>query len=116
MTGLVKLFGCVPVSRELLDACFPRRLTPAEQERARQSRVAVEAEQARQLAVHARIVEHDTGLRHQVALLHAPVREGSGYVCEGCDAAGWEAEVPEWPCRTWRLLDDTTETAQEDSR
>lgn len=112
MSGPAKVWGVVPLARELLDgyiAGFLREPTPAEQEKARQSHAAVEAELARRLAVHARIVEHDTGLRHQVALLHAPVREGDGYVCEGCDAAGWEVEVPEWPCRTWLLLDTPKE-------
>ena len=39
--------------------------------------------------------------------LHRPVIETSGAwpVCQGCDSDdGPDAEPPEWPCRTWTLI------------
>lgn len=31
-------------------------------------------------------------------------------LCEGCDSQGWEAEQPDWPCQTARLLYGSEET------
>jgi len=45
------------------------------------------------------------GLVTAIAQLHSPdevCRE-----CDGCDFGGYAAERPEWPCRTWELLDET---------
>ena len=39
----------------------------------------------------------------EVRALHAPSGD-SWLCCEGCDMDGWEAEAPEWPCRTARLV------------
>lgn len=36
--------------------------------------------------------------------LHAPVEQYGRRVCEGCDMDGYEAESPEWPCRTVEVL------------
>jgi len=41
--------------------------------------------------------------------LHRPVVDSSGAcpVCRGCDGFdGPEAEPPEWPCRTWTLIQE----------
>jgi hypothetical protein len=53
-------------------------------------------------------------LAREMARLHAPAQEPrlsleprytrSMRVCEGCDWGGWEAEAPEWPCRTAELV------------
>ncbi len=39
-----------------------------------------------------------------VLTLHAPTGTGFYATCDGCDIDGWEAEQPEWPCRTYRLV------------
>lgn len=51
-----------------------------------------------------------------VRALHAP--DGASWLrCRGCDANGYEAEDPEWPCRTAELvytaeeISDITEAA-----
>jgi hypothetical protein len=44
---------------------------------------------------------------HEVLVLHRPEVETSGGcpVCRGCDSFdGPDAEPPEWPCRTWSLV------------
>lgn len=38
-----------------------------------------------------------------VAVLHQPDKYDQ---CDGCDFGGWEAESPDWPCRTATLLGD----------
>lgn len=43
----------------------------------------------------------------ELEALHAPSRgpyDWTGPVCVGCDADGWEAENPTWPCRTAAIL------------
>lgn len=38
--------------------------------------------------------------------LHGPVFDGymDTALCRGCDSDGWDAEDPEWPCRTVRVI------------
>jgi hypothetical protein len=50
-------------------------------------------------------------LVHEIASLHGPTpvgvrTDGTVYrwVCEGCDAEGYDSEEPEWPCQTTRLI------------
>ena len=40
-------------------------------------------------------------LRTQLRELHVP---GYSLTCGGCDLDGFEAEAPEWPCRTAELV------------
>lgn len=46
------------------------------------------------------------GVVAALAALHAPDNRRD---CEGCDFGGYDAEAPEWPCRTWQLLDETAD-------
>lgn len=39
------------------------------------------------------------GLAEEMLTLHAPNAEVR---CDGCDFSGYEAESPEWPCRSYR--------------
>ena len=51
----------------------------------------------------------------QVRTLHAP-SDDLWPKCQGCDADGWEAEYPEWPCRTADLVytpEEITQITQE---
>jgi hypothetical protein len=67
-----------------------------------------EAEQERQLAWHPDLLASASGVRRAVAELHAP-DEDPAYaypICRGCDAAGYDVEPPEWPCRTYVLVRD----------
>lgn len=36
--------------------------------------------------------------------LHGPVARQGCDTCEGCDMSGYEAEAPEWPCRTIQAI------------
>lgn len=36
--------------------------------------------------------------------LHAPKTNYSGFVCEGCEWEGVDAEEPQWPCATTRKI------------
>lgn len=94
--SIVKLGGYVTVSRELL---YPT--TPSTEDASRW-RAEREAREARQDARHAELLTAG-GVVAAIAGLHSPDEHRS---CEGCDYGGYEAEAPEWPCRTWDLLDE----------
>jgi hypothetical protein len=108
-----KYGGYIPVSRELLAESSDDRLLRAmrgeltEQEKAedRAGRERQAAQRAAKLAEHQRRMETATGLRRAVLELHGPAESSSPWLeCGGCDYAGYEAEPPIWPCRTYRLV------------
>jgi hypothetical protein len=84
----------------------PDTRTPEQKERAR-AEFAAESARIRVtvMAEHAVRVVGATGLQRQVLELHAPVFYGAGRDahCGGCDFGGWEAEAPDFPCRTYEL-------------
>ena len=43
--------------------------------------------------------------------LHAPEGDTYKLACRGCDAEGYEAEEPSWPCRTAELVYSEVEIA-----
>jgi hypothetical protein len=47
--------------------------------------------------------------QQQVRELHKPMGDDRYPKCEGCDADGWEAEYPDWPCRTADIVYDASE-------
>lgn len=68
-----------------------------------------EAERYRHAARHAELLKSTSAVVRSMAELHGPVVSltYSRAVCDGCDMDGYECESPEWPCRTWLLLDET---------
>jgi hypothetical protein len=63
-----------------------------------------EAERVAELARIRRRLDGLAGLPKVVADLHSPDIHGPLAVCDGCDMDGFEAERPEWPCRTINTL------------
>jgi hypothetical protein len=53
-------------------------------------------------ADHAAVVAAAPELLRPVLELHAPTNDRWAK-CDGCDMNGWEAEAPEFPCRTYEL-------------
>lgn len=97
MTGLggVRKYGAiVSVSDEVLN---PR---PATGRKAAELDAYREAYRAALDALRAALAIIPAGPLAAVADLHTD-RDGE---CRGCDVEGWEAEFPEWPCRTAALL------------
>jgi hypothetical protein len=99
--GVVKHAFMMQVPRELLlDAGV---VEPTPEERAAMDRRITEArlreaERAEQLEVARReLADVSDPLARAVLGLHAENERGE---CEGCDVDGYEAERPEWPCRT----------------
>ncbi|MFJ1765050.1 hypothetical protein ACIOD2_32315 [Amycolatopsis sp. NPDC088138] len=88
----------VPISSALL-AMYTTTPDPADVARRRAER---EAKEAHEDARHAELLAAG-GLAQAVAELHSPDDRRE---CGGCDFDGYEAERPEWPCRTWTLLDE----------
>jgi hypothetical protein len=54
-------------------------------------------------AEHAAVVAAAPELLRPVLELHAPTADRYPR-CDGCDMNGWEAEAPEFPCRTYELV------------
>lgn len=52
-----------------------------------------------------------SGVLTAVRVLHAP-SDDMYPVCGGCDVYGWEAECPEWPCRTAEMVYAPSEVVQ----
>lgn len=50
---------------------------------------------------HSKLIELNT-IIGAIARLHSP--DNHYRTCTGCDYAGYEAEQPDWPCRTWELI------------
>lgn len=99
--GPIKVMaGIVPVSRELL---YPTPAPPEEVARRTRDR----EEQAARLATrHAELMASPDPVVRAVAKLHDP--EGNSWPeCTGCDFDGPGGDRPQWPCRTWVLLDET---------
>ena len=97
----IKRSGTLPFSRELLlDMGI---VTPTPEEQAAIDRAAAEARlreaaRAAKLAeAKRRLAEVATPVAHLVLDLHSEDEHGD---CAGCDFTGYEAERPEWPCRT----------------
>lgn len=97
----VKRSAVIPVSREaLLDAGL---IEPTLDERAEIERHAIEAQQrqaeraAKLDAAREHLAAITDPLARAVLDLHA---ENDRHECEGDDMDGYEAEYPEWPCRT----------------
>lgn len=56
-------------------------------------------------AAYLALLDATDGLLRQVVELHGPTNPSSlGWECEGCDFDGYEAERPQWPCRTTELI------------
>jgi hypothetical protein len=53
-------------------------------------------------ADHAAVVAAAPDLLRPILELHAPTADRYPR-CDGCDMSGWEAEAPEFPCRTYEL-------------
>lgn len=91
----------LPVPRELLLDAGMVEATPAERAKAEREI----AELRRQAAANAatldaarqRLAEITDPLARSILDLHHEDKRGE---CEGDDSDGWEAESPEWPCRT----------------
>lgn len=98
-----KLSAYVPISAELL-------LEPTDEDRERWRKRAEEraAEYRAALARHDELLATTTGLRHAILGLHAPVPKSYGdeHECRGCELNGYDAEHPDWPCRTYELARD----------
>lgn len=64
---------------------------------------AAEAEYARVLTWHDKVLSRWAlgPLAKGVLKLHRPEQSGYRAVCMGCDSEGYDAELPEWPCRTY---------------
>jgi hypothetical protein len=72
--------------------------------RRRESDARDEAERAEAYARRDRVIARTTDLVILAVLeLHGPSSWASE--CEGCEVAGYEAEQPDWPCQTWRLIE-----------
>lgn len=94
-----KLATYMTVPNELLNPA-----TPSDKDVARW-RAEDAARRTRQDARHAELLAAG-GVVAALAALHAPDNRRD---CEGCDFYGYDAEAPEWPCRTWQLLDETAD-------
>lgn len=91
----------IPISREMaIDAGL---IQPTPEEHAERERRAAEyrrraAEDAAKLeAARTVLAELTDPLARAVLDLHAEDEHGE---CAGCDYSGYEAESPDWPCRT----------------
>jgi hypothetical protein len=101
---------CIPISREMLEGLR----APTEQKLAeyRAKAEARAAERRAEVASHEAMVAAASGLLLQVLTLHAPVQDTRGLLsCHGCDYGGYDAEPPEWPCRTYVLARDAEEAS-----
>jgi hypothetical protein len=101
MTEIRKFSAYIPVSRQqLLDA---GAVEPTEEERREAEASRADLERRRLLATEAWpiMVEQLAAITDPVsrAVLDLHSADGRGE-CEGCDFDGYEAESPEWPCRT----------------
>jgi hypothetical protein len=77
----------------------------AEARRIREERDTLAAKHA---ARHAELLASPDPVVRAVAALHDPGELFTFWLgCKGCDPAGMGAEEPQWPCRTWVLLDET---------
>jgi len=112
MNDIHKVSYFMPVSTELLaehtamsqllDAAFTRRPDPEAAARQKAERAARLQEH---LARHRAVLATLDGKLAAVLDLHKPHDHGGwDATCDGCDFAGYEAEEPEWPCRTWLLV------------
>lgn len=78
----------------------------AAQERAEERRAVLQKRVEDYLAALANLEALGThALIARTMALHRPAMRGRfGAVCEGCDAEGYEVELPDWPCRTAALF------------
>lgn len=101
MPEIKKIGHVIHISREmLLDEGL---VEPTAGERATRERYAaeqdarIEAERRRRAEAFARLADLDDRVARAVLELHRADERGE---CRGCDVAGYEAEQPDWPCRT----------------
>lgn len=73
-----------------------------------QKRAAQRARERREAAYAAALVWHDKVLKRTddalarcMLELHRPEPDAYAIRCHGCDSEGYDAEWPEWPCRTY---------------
>jgi hypothetical protein len=92
-----KIAHLIPVTKEMLED-----FKPALDADVSRWRIDQERRHAREDARQAELIAAG-GVGAALAQLHAPDERRE---CNGCDFDGWEAERPEWPCRTWVLLDE----------
>jgi hypothetical protein len=97
-----QLADAVPVWDLILNP-FASEADRAEWMRRREAgRAEIERRQAERKAANAALMARLREVCSTAALvvveLHAPTDDGDR--CEGCDVAGYEAEQPDWPCRT----------------
>lgn len=104
-TGIEFRSHVMPISTGMLKDYGFVKPTPEERERWRRRAAEADQERRARLLRHDQLIATATGLQRAVLELHAPV-PGAREVCEGCDIDGYEAEPPEWPCRTWALAAD----------
>jgi hypothetical protein len=95
--GITKMYAEVLISRELLNPP-----PPTEGERAAHHAAKVEAWRLYDAARPA-LAAIDDPLARAILDLHAADTEEHPE-CEGCEFGGYDAEAPEWPCSTVRLV------------
>jgi hypothetical protein len=102
---LKRSIGGIPVARELL--LNAGLIEPTEIEQAKAERASAEYQARAERRAAALAVA-----REQLAALTDPLaravldlhHEDDLHECAGCDYQGWEAEGPDWPCTTVRLV------------
>lgn len=108
MRPVFKVTEAMPISEELLDQ-LTRPFSEEETAAAKASHQKAMAKLERALEEHADRLsaasEAGDQLTYRLLQLHAPERTfETFYTCRGCDFSGYDAEAPEWPCRTYSLL------------
>jgi hypothetical protein len=108
--GYIKtMYGAASVSKRLLGLYEPVPQTEEEKAATAVWAAEREAKALRQAARHLVLAASPSPLVAALADLHKPVPAylSKRLQCIGCDADGYDSEPPEWPCRTWELLDKT---------
>lgn len=101
----VKRGAVIPMSRDMLLAAGV--VEPTAEERAEMERSAAEARRRAAVreevlaAARERLAAITDPLARAVLDLHAAEHDGT---CQGCDIDGYEAERPDWPCRTVEVI------------
>ena len=87
----------------------PDTRTEEEKQREREELAAIRQqlleERVANLEFHSRLLASKNPAIQAIARLHGPAVKPyyRDPVCDGCDIEGYDAEPPEWPCRTWKL-------------
>jgi hypothetical protein len=96
--GLAMLIAAASRAHDLLMGAEP---TPEERDRHERAKAEREAYEAARADFATTLHEQSAQWGRVILNLHAMDEHGR---CAGCDVSGYEAEQPEWPCRTVHLL------------